>query len=288
MKKILIIALIVVANPLIKAQDGANELKNFRFGLKVTPSVNWYKPEGKIISANGVSPRFGGGLVMEFRLAKVASIQTGAQIDIDGAKVKYNNGGPDNAGANTVSYYYNTLDDKIVHYDPVLASSPSYVHFQLNERTYRVTYITVPFALKMKTKEIGAFTYYGSIGVNSSFRWKAFADDKLQVIDDNTNTLGSIDSKSKVDVTQDIAAYAGSLNFGLGTEMNLSGTTSVVFGLNYNLGFTNVVMNDSKYLSRRANEANYSSSSNPAAFLLTKMPQEIKSNAVVLTVGVLF
>lgn len=288
MKKILIITVMVIANALLYAQDGANELKNFRFGLKVSPSLNWYKPEGKIISPNGVSGRFGGGLVMEFRLAKVVSIQTGAQIDIDGGKVRYNNGGPDNAGANTVSYYYNTLDDKIVHYDPVLATSPSYTHFQLNERTYKITYVTVPVTLKMKTKEIGAFTYFGQIGLNNSFRWKAFADDKLQVINDVTNELGTNDSKSKVEITQDVALYAASLNFGLGAEMNLSGSTSLVFGLNYNLGFTNVVMNDSRYLSRRANEANYSSSSNPSAFLLSKMPQEIKSNAVVLTVGVLF
>ena len=288
MKKILIIAVMAVANPFIYAQDGANELKNFRFGLKVTPSINWYKPEGKIIAGNGVSARFGGGLITEFRLAKVVSVQTGVQIDVDGGKVKYNNGGPNSPGSNTVSYYYNTLDDKIVHYDPVLANSPSYTHFQLNERSYKVTYVTIPVALKMKTREIGTFTYFGQIGMNNSFRWKATADDQLQVIDDNTNTLGTKDSKSKIEVTQDVASYAASLTFGLGAEMNLSGSTSLLFGLNYNLGFTNVVSNDSKYLNRRANEANYSETLNPSAYTETKMPQEIKSNAVVLTVGVLF
>ncbi|MGB3947336.1 MAG: porin family protein [Bacteroidia bacterium] len=288
MKKIFTIASIVFSASLLLAQSGENELKNFRFGLKVVPSVNWYKPEGKIISANGVTPRFGGGLVMEFRLSKVASIQTGAQIDIDGGKLRFNNGGTNNAGANTVSYYYNTLDDKIVHFDPVLASSPSYVHYQLNERVYRITYVTVPLTLKMKTKEIGAFTYYGQIGVNNSFRWKAFADDELQIIDDVTNTLGSKDSKSKVDITQDMSVYAAALNFGLGAEMNLAGTTSLVFGVNYNLGFTNVVMNDSKYINRRANEANFNATSNPSAFILSKMPQEVKSSAVALTVGILF
>lgn len=277
-----------VANTFIYAQESANELKNFRFGLKVTPSLNWYKPEGKIIAGNGVAARFGGGLITEFRLAKVVSIQTGVQIDVDGGRVKYNNGGPSSPGSNTVSYYYNTLDDKIVHYDPVLASSPSYTHFQLNERSYKITYVTIPLALKMKTKEIGAFTYFGQIGMNNSFRWKATVDDQLQVIDDNTNTLGTKDSKSKVDVTQDVAVYAASLTFGLGAEMNLSGSTSLLFGLNYNLGFTNVVSNDSKYLSRRANEANYSETLNPTAYTRTRMPQEIKSNAVVLTVGVLF
>lgn len=288
MKKIFTIAAIALSGSLLFAQDGANELKNFRFGLKVAPSINWYKPEGKIISADGVAARFGGGLVLEFRLSKVASIQTGAQIDIDGGKLRYNNGGPNSVGANTVSYYYNTLDDKIVHYDPLLASSPSYVHYQLNERVYRITYVTIPLTLKMKTKEIGAFTYYGQIGVNNSFRWKAFANDELQIINDATNTLGTKDSKSKVEITQDMSVYAASLNFGLGAEMNLAGTTSLVFGLNYNLGFTNVVMTDSKYINRRANEANYNEISNPSAYILSKMPQEVKSSAVVLTVGVLF
>jgi hypothetical protein len=288
MKKIFAIATIALSSSLLLAQDAGNELKNFRFGLKVAPSINWYKPEGKIIAADGVVPRFGGGLILEFRLSKVASIQTGAQIDIDGGKLRYNNGGPSSAGANTVSYYYNTLDDQIVHYDPILAGSSSYVHYQLNERVYKITYVTIPVTLKMKTKEIGAFTYYGQIGVNNSFRWKAFANDELQVIDDATNTLGSKDSKSKVEITKDMAAYAASLNFGLGAEMNLAGTTSLVFGLNYNLGFTNVVMTDSKYINRRANEADYNSTSNPSAYILSKMPQEVRSSAIALTVGVLF
>ncbi len=290
MKKVLtIIAVIAISGNLMVAQDeGNNDLKNFRFGLKVTPSVNWYQPDGKLISANGIRARYGGGLITEFRLSKVVCIETGAQIDVDGGKVKYNNGGPSDAGSNTVSYYYNNLDDKIAVYDPVLAYSPSYTHYQLNERTYKITYITVPVALKMKTKEIGDFIYYGQIGVNNSFRWKGFADDELQVINDATNVLGSKESKTKVDITNDMSIYTASLNFGLGAEMNLSGTTSLTFGLNYNSGFTNVVSSNSSYLERRVNDATYSSSSNSGAYTLTKMPQAIKTRGLILTVGILF
>ena len=208
------------------------------------------------------------------------------QIDVDGGKIKYNNGGPNNANANTVSYYYLGLDDEIVIYDTVLANSPSHTHYQLNERTYKVTYITIPLSLKMKTKEIGAFTYYGLIGMNNSFRWKASANDELQVINDVSNTLGTKDNKSKVNITQDMSVYAASLNFGLGAELNFSGSTSLTFGLNYNLGFTNVVKNGSDYLGRRANNADYGI--NPNSFVESRMPQSIKSNAVLITVGLLF
>src|ERR1035437_2300151 len=108
MKKLLIISIMALIADVAFAGEGENELKNFRFGLKVTPSVNWYKPDGKIIAGNGVGVKFGGGLVMEFRLAKVISIQTGVQIDMDGGKVKYNNGAVlTTPSANSVSYFYN-------------------------------------------------------------------------------------------------------------------------------------------------------------------------------------
>lgn len=288
MKKILIISAIALITNFVFGQEGGNDLKNFRFGLKVTPSINWFKPDGKILSANGPAVRYGGGLVMEFRLAKVVSVQTGLQVDVDGGKIKFNNGGPGVANANTVSYYYFGLDDKIVKYDPVLAASPSYTHYQLNERVYSTTYFTIPVSLKMKTKEIGAFTYFGQIGMNNSFRWKATANDELQVINDVSNTLGTKDSKSKVDISQDISIYTASLNFGLGAELNFSGSTSLLFGLNYNLGFSSIVKNDSEYLGRRANVAGFNSTSNPNDFILSKMPQSIKSNAVLITLGVLF
>jgi len=283
MKKLLtIIAMALIISSSFAQGAQENELKNFRFGLKVSPSVNWYKPEGKIMAGNGAGVKFGGGLILEFRLAKVISIQTGVQIDLDGGKIKYQNGGPNDPGSNTVSYYYNIADDKIAKQGSVdPTTSNGHTHYQLNERKFKTTYITIPFTLKMKTKEIGTLTYYGQIGVNNSFRWKATADDNVTVINDITNTLGATDSKSKIDITKDVNVYTASLNFGLGAEMNLSGTTSLTFGLNYNLGFTNVVKSDSYYLTKRTNDS-------AGVGTLSKMPQTIKTNAVILTMGVLF
>lgn len=288
MKKIFVITSMALTSVLMFAQDTENELKNFRFGLKVAPSVNWYKPEGKLLSPNGVGAGFGGGLVLEFRLAKVISIQTGAQIDMDRGKIKYNNGGLHNAGSNSVSYYYNNIDEKIEKYNSDLASNPSnYTHYQLNERFYKVTYITIPFALKMKTKEIGTLTYYGLIGMNNSFRWKASADDKLTVIQDNSfgrpSALGATESKSKIEITKDMRFYTASLNFGLGAEMNLSGTTSLTFGLNYSLGFLSATNKSSDYLERLAVNADGSDN-----YVLLPLQQTVKSNAVVLNIGILF
>lgn len=286
-KKLFILGTLVLYTSVTFAGGDENEIKNFRFGLKITPSLNWYKPDGKILAKNGVAPKFGGGLILEFRLAKVASIQTGLQIDMDGGKVKYNNGGVNAPNSNTVSYYYNNSDEKIEPYGltPPSDSAGSYAfyqkytRYQLNERVYKATYITIPLLLKLKTKEIGMMTYYGQFGVNSSFRWSVKADDKVTV--QNTSTAGATDTKSKINVTKDASFFMATLNFGAGAEMNLSGSTSLLIGLNYNLGFTNAVKSNSDYLIRRQNDGF-------GAGTLSQLPQTLKSNAVVLTVGVLF
>lgn len=286
MKKILTITALALLANVGSAQE--NEAKNVRFGLKVTPSVNWYKPDGKLISGNGAGVKFGGGLILEFRLAKVASFQTGLQIDSEGGKVKYNNGGETTPNSSTMSYYYNIADDEIQPYNSSNTSS-SYIlantHYQLNERQYKATYITIPIMLKLKTKEIGTMTYFGQFGFNTSFRWKANVTDKVTVIVPSAG-VNSNETKTKVDVTKDMAFFKASLAFGFGAEMNLSGTTSLVFGLNYNLGFMNSVKGESDYIEKKTNGASIATSADD--YTQSKLPQVIKSNAVVLTVGVLF
>ena len=295
MKKILTISALALIANLGFAQE--NEIKNFRFGLVIDPSVNFMKTEGKIIAKNGANVKFGGGVILEFRLAKVASFQTGIRIHGDGGKVKYNNDALQNPNSNIVSYFYTTADDVIAPYQEADSSTAFYTvastkgksHYQLNERNYKATYITIPLILKLKTKEIGTMTYFGQFGVNSSFRWKATADDEVTEIKQLSTgfALGASETKTKVDVTKDVAFFKAALTFGLGAEMNLSGTTSLTFGLNYNLGFTNFVKGTSDYMSKRTNAADYDAA-NQTKVTVSKMPQEIKSSAVVLTVGVLF
>jgi hypothetical protein len=297
MKKILAITAFAFAGTFALAQDGGNEIKNFRFGLAIDPSVNWYKPDGKIIGTNGAGVKFAGGLILEYRLAKVASLQTGIRIGGDGGKVKYNNGDLQKANSNIVSYFYTNADDVFSSYQApdsstsfyTAASTKGKTQFQLNERQYKATYVTIPLLLKLKTKEIGTMTYFGQFGLNTSFRWKVLANDKVTELKQSSSgfSLGAADTKSKVDVTKDMSFVKLALTFGFGAEMNLSGSTSLIFGLNYNLGLTNVVKSNSKYLARRLNGAGYSSAAQTDV-AITQMPQVLKSNAVVLTVGILF
>lgn len=266
-----------------------NEIKNFRFGLAITPALNWYDTESKVIKRDGVAPKFGGGLIMEFRLAKVAAIQTGVNIITAGGRLKYTNGGQYTPGATTVSYYYDNNIDDIVAYDvDQTNTSTSYTRYQLNKRKYKTTYISVPILLKLKTREIGAMVYYGQFGLNSFFRWKGRSTDEVSVLD--ASNAGAPETKSNLIISKDVSVYNAALNFGLGGEWNLAGTTSMVIGLNYNLGFTNVLKKQSEFLEKRFNFDNYNANdpTKNTNYEIGALEQVVKENSLVLTIGVLF
>src|SRR3989442_1614163 len=70
--------------------------------------------------------------------------------------------------------------------------SHSFAHdSRLNSRYYKTTYIVIPLYLKMKTKQIGAMTYYGEFGLNASIRLKSkVTDDVSQYKNVSIPTLG--------------------------------------------------------------------------------------------------
>lgn len=255
MKKILALAFLFLAAKLVSAQDAADS-KSFRFGLKMTPSIDWYNPDDKKKFENGGAVlKFGYGLVTEFRLSNIVSFATGLQVDYSGGKLNFKD---------TANYYFS--NDAIITYKDTTGAS--YDKFRLKERKYDVTYITIPLTLKMKTTEIGYFTYFGQFGVNCSFKLKARADDKAE----STTTSQSAD-QSQLDITDDMNFFKFALNVGGGAEYNLSGSTSILFGVNYFNGFSNVLKKESKYLFNSKSIA---------------LKQIANSNGIVLNVGILF
>ncbi|NVO03730.1 MAG: PorT family protein [Bacteroidetes bacterium] len=222
--------------------QGENELKNFRFGLKAQPSLGWYKPEDiKKYTSGGTKMKFGYGLITEFRLSKVAAFQTGLEINSSGG---------------------------IIDYADTTYSIPEVDTFFLKTRSYGVNYIDIPISLKLKSAEIGSITYWGQFGVNASIRWKGKATDTGHFVGTTTET-----DQANLDVSKDLNLIQLGLNVGIGIEYNLAGSTSLLVGVNYHNGFTNIMSSESKLLM----DKNF-----------VKIKQNTKANFVSLTVGVLF
>lgn len=239
------------------AQEQENNLKNFRFGLKAAPSINWLKPDdSKKYEKGGSVFKFNYGLALEFRLNNVASLTTGLMVNYAGGKINYKDS----------SYYFISKDELVAAKDTAGKNPDQY---RLLSREYKINYVTLPLTLKMKTKEIGMMTYFGEFGVNTSFRTKARANDELK-----TRTLSDA-SQSNLDITDDVNLFNFQLNIGIGAEYNVAGSTSIVFGVNYLNGFSNALKKESRYIQQGIVDN-------------TRLTQKATSKAVILTVGVLF
>lgn len=240
MKKITTIVLLLLLAKVNFAQD----FKKFRFGLKAAPSVSWLKPDSKEFKSEKAQLKFSYGLMTEFALSENYSFVTGLEITTVGGGLRF----PDST---YVKHETDPLND-----------------YMLLSRSYNLKYVDLPLLLKMKTNEIGYFTYFGQFGFNTSFRTKARANDSGTLF-----TSPRVVSVPDIDIEKDISFFRVALNLGLGAEYNIAGNTSLVFGVNYSNGFTNALKRSSVNIKDKTGAA---------------LNQKAVSNFVALNVGILF
>lgn len=249
MKKILsiVVGLIFISN--LSAQED----KKIRFGLSATPSVNWYKTDLATVSHNGLGIGFNWGLDLEYKLSNNASLFMGLKLANDNGKLAFRE---------QDSLIYRLDNQKNFSDD---AANTTYM---LLERNYKANYVSLPLGIKMKTNEIGYMTYFGQFGLISSIRTKAKSNDQVKV--NLTDELPN----PKLNIDNDMQLVKLQLSVGGGAEYNLSGTTSLVFGINYNLGFTNVLKKNSKHLTYLGSGENFK--------------QSATAHNIALSIGILF
>lgn len=248
MKKIAIIAVtLFFCLPLFINAQEASEFKPFSFGLKAIPSISFLKTESKDFKNGNAALNFGYGLMAEFNFAPNYGMLTGIEINDNRGNVDY---------INTSKILYFPEGDT--------------VPFYLQSRKYNIKYLNIPVLLKLKTNEIGFLKYFGQFGVDAGFRLKARATDEGL---DSGKVNVSV--KEDVNVDKDVNLIRLALNVGAGVEWNLSGSTSVVVGLNYSNCFTN-------YLKKESYNLQIEQTGRPW------LKQSAYNNYVALTLGILF
>ncbi len=205
MKKIstlLIIALFFFTNS-IKAQDDAQ--KTFVLGLSFSPSIDWMSPSTDKYLSDGVTIGYAYGIDMDFSIAHSPNyfIHTGLQLKRTGGKLSYQD----------------TL---------VVTSGQSAQYVDLS-RKYKIDYLRIPAAFKLKTNQFGRFTFYGMFGLDFDIKVGAKANDDYR----NLTT-----SKSDIKITDDIPLFRSGLLVGAGSEYTISGNTKVFGGIHFSNGFT--------------------------------------------------
>ena len=249
------------------AQD--DDFKKFRFGLKLDPSLNWLTPDNKKkFESNGVAAGFGFGLQTEFALKSNISFCVGAGMSFEGGKMNFY---PGTSADST--YFILNGDEELQSWDDAasLTTAGNSV-YSLNNRRYKVNYVYIPVALKMKTKEIGMMTYFGQFGLDIKIKTRARANDNAKTI-----LTGNSSDFTDINIDSGVQPLNLGINIGGGSEFNLSGTTRLFASVSYVYGLTNVLKKNDNTLAKQTGLATFDS-----------IEQKAAQHGVRLSLGILF
>lgn len=177
-----------------------------RLGLTAHPNFGFLKVEnGK---GNGISTGFSYGLMSDFEFAENYSFATGLTVTTINGKASI---------LNYVPYH-------------LLSSSTNAAEYDVK---FKMQYLEIPLSVKLKTDETNGMKWYGQFGLTADIRIGARQDVK------SGNTVFADDAKT-TDLTKFLRA---GMIIGGGMEYRLSGKTSLMTGLTYNNGLTNIAKN---------------------------------------------
>lgn len=185
----------------------AQSASQVRLGLTAHPTFGFLKIEnGK---GSGLSTGFSYGLMSDFEFAENYSFATGLTIT--------------------------TINGKgtILNYMPYHTVSGSANAAEYDVK-FKMQYIEIPLSIKLKTDENNDMKWYGQFGLTTNFRIGAKQDVKT----------GNTTLAEDVKATDQTKFLRAGMIIGGGVEYRLSGKTSLMTGLTYNNGLTNMAKNN--------------------------------------------
>jgi len=231
MKRLIILAILFlfVGSGICHAQERA-----FVFGFNLSPNVGWMKTDTKGFNNEGLIPGVSWGFITEFHLLENYAISTGFNV----------------------AYIYGKMNFR---YDNSIGNVKDEGHLT---RKYKLQYLQIPLALKMKTNEIGKIRIYGIIGLGTSFLIRGMAKDEYK------GDAGGEFTDDKVNVYDDVVFFRESLIIGAGIETAIAENVTLVTGVKFDNGFLNIMQEDKRYLAEDE--------------------PKVINNFIELTIGVLF
>ena len=194
--------------------------QDIHFGIQASPSFSWMTTTSNKISGSGSATGLKLAMIVENRFSQAYSFSTGIGFHF-------------NAGGRLLmdspsKYWTESYDqfDIAPNVKPDEALFPSETKFR-----YSVTYVEVPFGLKMRTPENGTHTrYFAEPNLILGFKSGAKGD----II--GSNAL----DQERINITKEVGFFNLSWGIGGGLEYIISNNTALVGGLYYQRGFTDV------------------------------------------------
>ena len=185
--------------------------QSYKIGVFAEPTVGWFKPQSRKVQTEASALGFGAGVVFDYYFADNYAFSSGLGLSMQGGDLHYE-------------------DSIMVHVYDETVQSPSDFVFK-----YRLNYFNIPLGLKLKTNQIGYFTYFFDLGFDLQVNLSAKGiSDKKFYFSDETRHLDNDD------ITKDINFMNISYHFGGGLEYEISENTAFFAGLIYRNGFTDI------------------------------------------------
>ncbi len=233
MKKIIITSLaallsLPVSNTFAQTEQSTGssiDSKKFRFGVFVAPTMAWMRPttdktdDGQYEPTNdGSKIGFTYGLMAEYHFAENYAFVTGLQVNMAGGKInsKY-------LGSETADVVKNA------------------------NFNYRLNYLEIPVALKLRTDLISGFRFFGQLGLTTGFNIAKKATYEVDYYNEAGALSKSTGKNEKIKGTLAIAPVMFTMNIGAGVEYPLNDKLAAYVGLFFNNGFAPDATNPNKY-----------------------------------------
>ncbi|MDP4207947.1 MAG: porin family protein [Bacteroidota bacterium] len=183
--------------------------QRIRLGVFANPSISWFKSDVSKVEADGARMGFDVGLMVDKFFAEHYAFTSGLSIHSMGGTINY--------------------------HDPInLRTNEGTKTLRPNSLVkYHLQYLHIPLGIKMRTTEIGYFTYFAQLGLDPMINVKANAS-----FTDNTNT-----AYSNAGVGDEINTFYLAYHASAGLEYKLAESTSLFAGLTYMNGVSDITDN---------------------------------------------
>ncbi len=203
--------------PTYVPRDRSIDVNRIRFGAYVAPDISWMKPttatddeKAYDVKSDGSKVGFIYGLMADYFFAENYGIVTGLQINSTGGKITA------------------TARDQSKAKDKVTKATFD----------YRLQYLEVPLALKLRTDDVSGFRFFGQLGVTAGFNISKKADYTVDYFGSDSTAKTVSDTKAKLQGGFGlIAPILFQMNIGAGMEYPFSNKLTAYIGLFFNNGF---------------------------------------------------
>ena len=178
-----------------------------RFNVEVDPQSAWFRSDEASVEPDGAIIHMHAGLNMDYYFTENYAFVLGVGINNLGGNLLY---------ADSTEF---SSKGESVWIEPGQS-------VKLN-----LQYIDIPVGLKLKTDEMGYATYFLQLGFNPLINLNAKASSEEASLD-------------KKDIMESINTFCLGYHVGLGIEYNLGGSTSLIGGVRWSSGLTDVTDND--------------------------------------------